>query len=213
MAPLRLGVLIGALSGLVGCSVLLFPDDLSGGGEQASSSVDPDGAVTARTDIPDVRDDDAGGGSPDAADADLADADAGADDAADSALPEEDSSPPNPCLGKADGFAYAPGDEVARCCGGQPVDVNTAQNCGSCGIACGNGSTCSNPVAGQWGCTCTTDEACAGKGYGGASTCFFVSGKGFCNCQCPGGALTCVGQCTGGSVCHDDVGQNYCAYP
>jgi hypothetical protein len=117
----------------------------------------------------------------------------------------------NPCAGKPDGFAYDASDPAARCCGGDEVRVDSASNCGGCGIQCGKGFKCGSPVAGQWGCECSTNPGCVAAGYGPGATCYTLNGHSFCNCQCPDGAESCTGVCRGGGTCHDVTGQNYCS--
>jgi hypothetical protein len=58
---------------------------------------------------------------------------------------------------RPDGYGYD-SDPIHRCCGGKPVSVNTAQNCGVCGINC-NGGQCLLRL-GQLYCTCTSNTQC-----------------------------------------------------
>src|SRR5262249_36123876 len=99
------------------------------------------------------------------------------------------------------------------CCGGSWVAKSSGSHCGACGVVCSGGHTCGNPVAGQWGCHCTSNAECVSDGYGSGATCYNDGTNTFCNCQCPGGATSCSGLCSGGATCHDVSGQNYCSYP
>jgi hypothetical protein len=90
--------------------------------------------------------------------------------------------------------------------------MSSASQCGSCGAVCQSGHTCGQPVAGEWGCHCTSNAECVTAGYGGGATCYTSNGS-WCNCQCPTGAMSCGGLCSGGATCHDVSGQNYCSYP
>src|SRR5262245_25243217 len=58
---------------------------------------------------------------------------------------------------RPDGYNYASGD-LNRCCGGVPVQTNTSQHCGVCGIHCG-ANACIN-VGGAWQCACTASADC-----------------------------------------------------
>ena len=98
------------------------------------------------------------------------------------------------------------------CCSGSCVAKASTSHCGSCGVVCGNGRACGNPVAGEYGCTCFSNAECVTDGYGSGATCYTTAVGSYCNCQCPGGALSCSGLCLGGATCHDTPGQNYCSY-
>ena len=114
------------------------------------------------------------------------------------------------CVGKPDGFPYGPGT-LARCCGEQPVRLNTVDNCGICGMKCQAGRACvqlSN-APGRWACTCANSNAeCMGLGYGNNATCY----ENICQCRC-GSMGTCAGQCKGGTICNDVPFHNFCAHP
>jgi hypothetical protein len=99
------------------------------------------------------------------------------------------------------------------CCGGSCVAKSSTSHCGSCGIVCGNGHSCSNPVSGEWGCKCSSNAECVSDGYGTGATCYTTGVGSFCNCQCANGAASCTNRCSGGATCHDVSGQNYCSYP
>lgn len=207
VALVAIATAAAALAAGAGCTFLVGFDDadaglgaaahgdrdaLSGGGGDDDSG--GDGAVG----------DD--GGGPQLPDEDASDPDVMVvfDDGGDAA----DAADGNPCASRPNGYPYKSGDALARCCSQVPVRVDTAANCGSCGIACGAGESCGTPVAGHPGCHCATNSQCAQAGYGAASTCY----QGYCNCQCPGGNVTCNTECKGGSICHDVSGQNYCSY-
>jgi hypothetical protein len=61
---------------------------------------------------------------------------------------------------RADGYSYD-GVALDRCCGGNPVKVNTAQNCGACGINC-NGASCLL-TRGEYYCGCSSNAQCWSK--------------------------------------------------
>ncbi len=138
------------------------------------------------------------------------DADGGLDAESDAAIPGDGGE----CAARANGFPVEAGSVGSRCCFQQLVPLNSTDNCGGCGIQCPTGMACEQPVPGQWGCRCTTNDSCRSDGgYGAAATCFTVDAKAFCNCQCPAGEANCKGVCGGGSTCNDVTGQNYCSYP
>jgi hypothetical protein len=116
------------------------------------------------------------------------------------------------CVDQPDGFQPDGATATQRCCGERLVRVNTATNCGACGIICPQGKTCGQVRVGKWGCHCSTNASCATAGYGAGSTCFTNGAGSYCNCQCPNGATTCKDVCKGGATCYDISGQNYCSY-
>jgi hypothetical protein len=92
---------------------------------------------------------------------------------------------------RKDGYNYDGGNSLARCCGGNPTTVNTAQNCGACGIDC-NGGSCETAHGGHLYCTCSSNAQCWSKCcstyYGNP----WVCAAGNCNTNqmisCPGNA-------------------------
>jgi hypothetical protein len=63
---------------------------------------------------------------------------------------------------RADGYNWQAGNDVARCCAGDPISVTSATDCGACGIRCnaGNGESCQE-VGGHWFCAgCEASSAC-----------------------------------------------------
>jgi hypothetical protein len=97
---------------------------------------------------------------------------------------------------------------AGRCCGGRCSNLRETANCGACGAACGNGSTC-GPSANKnyYACTCTGanySDAFCNKIYGGSATCYPPGSGAKCNCQ---------NSCPNGAVCNNDItGVNYCYY-
>jgi hypothetical protein len=145
-------------------------------------------------------------GAPDSGDggsSDEAAVDAGIDVGIDSNVP--------PCQGKPDGYNWLPGDDTARCCGGQEVHTNTDQNCGVCGIKCnptGNDPTQScQQLGGHWFCRgCTANSYCW-------SSCCSTSFSPY-NCAASDCAGNCISTCPNGSHCvlGGGTSSNYCSY-
>jgi hypothetical protein len=136
---------------------------------------------------------------------------------ADADLPEEDldagtDAPDGSCVGKPNGFQPDGSTGSQRCCDAELVRINTATNCGACGIVCPQGRTCGQVRVGEWGCRCSTNASCVAAGYGNGATCYTTGAGSYCNCQCPGNATTCKNVCSGGATCYDISGQNYCSY-
>jgi hypothetical protein len=218
MSALRLALIMGGLSALVGCSMLVNAGELSDGDNQLDtegeittdagrSSSGKDGGGSSEdsgsnsTDTPQTGEGDPAGGATD---------DGGTGDQVDSGgVVIAD---PNPCAGKPDGFAYKAGSSVDRCCGGQATKMDSTNSCGACGVKCPSGFGCGQAMPGKWGCNCATNDQCEAAGYGAGATCYTDGTGSFCNCQCPGGAVSCSNVCKGGAKCTDDLGQNYCAY-
>jgi hypothetical protein len=108
---------------------------------------------------------------------------------------------------RPESFNWNPSNFHARCCGGNPTTVDTAQNCGACGINC-NGGACEN-LHGELYCTCNSNAQCWSKccsiAYGTPWTC----AAGDCNTNqmisCPGGATNSDNPNPGG-------GPYYCHY-
>ncbi len=61
---------------------------------------------------------------------------------------------------RPNGYSYD-GVYLDRCCGGNPVKIDTAQNCGACGIDC-NGAACLN-TRGEYYCGCSSNAQCWSK--------------------------------------------------
>ncbi len=59
-----------------------------------------------------------------------------------------------------DGYSYD-GVYLDRCCGGNPTRIDTAQNCGACGLNC-NGASCLN-TRGEYYCGCSSNAQCWSK--------------------------------------------------
>jgi len=91
---------------------------------------------------------------------------------------------------RADGYNYD-GVFLDRCCGGNPVKVNTAQNCGACGINC-NGASC-NLTRGQYYCGCSSNAQCWSKCCSTAYGTPYMCAAGNCATNmaipCPGNAI------------------------
>jgi|GEM_PF-654297 len=111
---------------------------------------------------------------------------------------------------REDGYNWDPSDTWKRCCGGQPLRMDTDAHCGVCGIACNasNGESCQkNAANGQY--YCTGCIASAGCWSGCCSTSFGTPHR----CA----ASDCVqGLCEGcpGGTCHQwPDASNSCSYP
>lgn len=104
---------------------------------------------------------------------------------------------------RPNGFNYAAGAQN-RCCGGVPVQVNTSQHCGVCGISCG-ASACVN-VGGAWQCSCTASADCW-------SNCCSTSGGTpyVCVPSTCGNPAACIA-CPGGGTCTETTPHYYCHY-
>ncbi len=92
------------------------------------------------------------------------------------------------------------------CCSGACVARNDPNHCSACGVKCSTGS-CGSIGGGQYSCTCSSNAACVGDGFGAGATCWAPSGQTYCNCQC-----TTAGCCGGGAACDKPSGINYCTY-
>lgn len=100
---------------------------------------------------------------------------------------------------------------LGYCCSNTCVARNNKSHCGSCGVNCGTQSCVQITGLNQYSCTCSSNAFCQGVGFGSIATCYSASGQMICNCQCPSGT-SCTGQCSGGGVCADVTGHNYCHY-
>jgi hypothetical protein len=91
---------------------------------------------------------------------------------------------------RPDGYNYD-GVFLDRCCGGAPVKVNTAQNCGACGINC-NGASCLL-TRGQYYCGCSSNTQCWSKCCSTAYGTPYMCAAGNCATNmaipCPGNAI------------------------
>lgn len=120
--------------------------------------------------------------------------------------PQDAPNKPNACSGLQEGANWDAADRTARCCGGNPVFVITADACGACGMRCGTGQSCQLKADHYYCVGCASggpadDKACdasthccstqfEGLGLCAASTC--VTGSATCNqIVCPPGA-TCL---------------------
>jgi hypothetical protein len=63
---------------------------------------------------------------------------------------------------RPDGYNYEAGKYLSRCCGGTPTSINSASNCGACGIKCASGRCINTGAANeqQWWCSCTASSEC-----------------------------------------------------
>ena len=61
---------------------------------------------------------------------------------------------------RPNGYSYD-GVYLDRCCGGNPVRIDSAQNCGACGISC-NGASCLQ-TRGEYYCGCSSNAQCWSK--------------------------------------------------
>jgi hypothetical protein len=62
-----------------------------------------------------------------------------------------------------DGAPVPGGQYIDRCCSGNPVKLNSDDNCGACGLRCLNGFHCINPGATDgrmWWCGCNNNPDC-----------------------------------------------------
>lgn len=112
---------------------------------------------------------------------------------------------------RPDGYNWDPLDTWKRCCGGDPLRMDTNANCGVCGITCdvADGQTCAlNPVNGKYYCEgCNASAACwsgcCSQSYGEPYRCAASDCDGHC-IACPAGA-----QC----VSTPGEASLVCAYP
>ena len=116
--------------------------------------------------------------------------------------PDGSCSPSKP---RPDGFNYDTSDPLKRCCGGKPSSVNTAQNCGACGISCGL-LPCLYTHGPHYYCACGTNDqcwsGCCSTAYGLPNVC--AAG----NC-----ATNQPIACPGNAISDDDAaGPYYCHY-
>lgn len=107
---------------------------------------------------------------------------------------------------RPDGYGYDAANPINRCCGGTPVPVNTAQNCGVCGISCG-AQPCLYEHGPHWHCGCADNgqcwSGCCVRSYGEP----YVCGAG--TCVVPSQPLVCPG---GGMIGNDNLSPYYCHY-
>lgn len=91
---------------------------------------------------------------------------------------------------RADGYSYD-GVYLDRCCGGNPVKIDTPQNCGACGINC-NGASC-NYTRGEYYCGCSSNAQCWSKCCSIAYGTPYMCAAGNCATNqpipCPGNAI------------------------
>jgi hypothetical protein len=106
---------------------------------------------------------------------------------------------------RPDGYGYDPNDPLRRCCGGLGVSVNTAQNCGACGISCG-GQACLYTHGPHYYCACVNNSDCWSGCCSTAYNLPNVCAAGNCATNqpiaCPGNAISS----------DDDLGPYYCHY-
>jgi hypothetical protein len=91
---------------------------------------------------------------------------------------------------RPDGYSYD-GVYLDRCCGGNPTRIDTAQNCGACGINC-NGEPCNN-TRGQYYCGCSANAECWSQCCSTAYGTPYMCAAGNCATNqpipCPGNAI------------------------
>jgi len=104
---------------------------------------------------------------------------------------------------RPNGYNYAAGADN-RCCGGRPVQVNTSQHCGVCGISCGT-SACVN-VGGAWQCSCTASADCWSNCCSTSAGAPYVCVPSTC-----GNPASCIA-CPGGGTCTETTPHYYCHY-
>ncbi|HQK18043.1 MAG TPA: hypothetical protein PLJ27_11330 [Polyangiaceae bacterium] len=109
-----------------------------------------------------------------------------------------------------DGYNWKPGDNLARCCKGEPRMVNTNDDCGVCGIKCdtSDGQSCKrNPANNRYYC-----EGCqaSAKCWSGCCSESFMPIRRCAASDCSTGA--CVGCPQGTSCVTSSVASNVCTY-
>jgi hypothetical protein len=108
---------------------------------------------------------------------------------------------------RPEGYNYDAGNYLARCCGGVPTSINTANNCGACGLKCASGS-CINTGAKnqqQWWCKCVANSECW-------SGCCANGSPPVCSPSTCGSTARCT-SCPGGATCTADQDPHYwCHY-
>jgi len=119
------------------------------------------------------------------------------------------------CPADANGLAWRPPDDTARCCGGKAVFTTTVENCGACGIRCNvaAGQTCAKVVDNYYCIGC--NDADAGGNAACWSGCCSVSfyKQGLCAASvCATGACN-PAVCPAGTKCKTPpASSNYCGY-
>jgi len=120
------------------------------------------------------------------------------------------------CPADANGLAWSPPDDTARCCGGEAVYTTTDQNCGACGIRCNvdAGQTCAKVIDHYYCVGCEGDAAALANGscWSGCCSVSFYK-QGLCAASvCATGA--CNGAvCPAGTKCKTPPqSSNYCGY-
>jgi hypothetical protein len=103
-----------------------------------------------------------------------------------------------------DGYNYD-ATYVDRCCGGVPLQINSATNCGACGIACRNGNTCI-AVSGEYQCTCTASTDCWSNCCSTSVPTQLVCVPSSC-----GSSPVCI-SCPGNATCTTASPHYYCHY-
>jgi hypothetical protein len=112
---------------------------------------------------------------------------------------------------RAEKYNWDTNNALARCCGGHPTTVDTAENCGACGINC-NGGSCVTAHGGHLYCTCGSNNQCLLRAPGATTGCCstyygnpWVCAAGNCvtnqMIQCPGGATNST-DANGPFYCH-----------
>lgn len=108
---------------------------------------------------------------------------------------------------RLEGYNYDSTNYLARCCGGAPTSINTASNCGACGLRCASGK-CINTGATnsqQWWCTCSGNSECF-------SNCCADGSPSVCSPSSCGSTAKCT-SCPGGASCTAEQNPHYwCHY-
>ncbi|HEX6839127.1 MAG TPA: hypothetical protein VF334_21255 [Polyangia bacterium] len=104
---------------------------------------------------------------------------------------------------RPNGYNYD-GVFLDRCCGGNPVRVDTAQNCGACGINC-NGASCLY-TRGEYYCGCSSNAQCWSKCCSTAYGQPYMCAAGNCATNQP---IPCPGNATN---TNNPNGPFYCHY-
>lgn len=104
---------------------------------------------------------------------------------------------------RPNGYNYD-GVFLDRCCGGNPVRVDTAQNCGACGITC-NGASCLL-TRGEYYCGCSSNAQCWSKCCSTAYGQPYMCAAGNCATNQP---IPCPGNATN---TNNPNGPYYCHY-
>jgi hypothetical protein len=128
--------------------------------------------------------------------------------------------PMNPCIApgtctggvcgaesqRQDGYQYDMSDYKFRCCLGQPSTIDSATNCGACGLACLDGNTCYHYAGMQYWCTCPGDSSKCMYGC-----CSFDNPMNYCAQSTCGNPAHCR-PCPGNATCTEGSPHYFCHY-